>query len=147
MFLRNLLNKITNLFDKDDLKSIFINNFREIIIIVVSIWVIILIIVLFGIMSSKKVDNSISKIPENSNKDKELAKRTNDELLLNSDDFILSESYSYDLTNDYVNLLPKKKYELPGKRLIIKVYNKLSEQDINESLKFNFEKRRSVNKE
>ena len=145
MFLRNLLNKINSLVNKEDLKSIFINNFREIVAIVVSIWIIVMIIILFGIMGSKKIAPENNKTLESSNREKALEKKVNDELLLNSDDFILTDSVKYDMTNDFVDMMPKKKFEMPGKDVVRGEYDKLQNKDINESLKFDFEKRKSFN--
>jgi hypothetical protein len=93
-----------------------------------------------------KTRNSPGAVTENKANEKNAKNEVLDELLLNSDDFILTDTNNYDLTNDFVDMLPKKKYQLPDKSLIIKEYDKLLSRDINESLKFNFEKRKSYEK-
>ena len=96
-------------------------------------------------MGSKKIAPENNKTLESSNREKALEKKVNDELLLNSDDFILTDSVKYDMTNDFVDMMPKKKFEMPGKDVVRGEYDKLQNKDINESLKFDFEKRKSFN--
>ena len=94
----------------------------------------------------KSDTKAVSTAVENKTSEKNKKNEAMDELLLNSDDFILSDTNNYDLTNDFIDMLPKKKFELPDKRMIVKEYNQLLNLDINDSLKFNFEKRKSYDK-
>ena len=58
-------------------------------------------------------------------------------------DFIISRSSSVDLTNDYIDFMPKKKYDLPDKSVVKEEYEKVFEKEIEDSIKFNFEKRKN----
>jgi hypothetical protein len=150
LFLQNLPKEIAKLlerFKKVDFKSIFINNFRDIVIIFVSMWVVVMAIVLLVVLNGRNSGNenraAADKKALEKQRDIESKKETLGELLLNADDFVLPESRSVDLTNDFVDLLPKKKFELPDKSFIKKENEKLLKKETEESLKFNFEKRKA----
>jgi hypothetical protein len=150
LFLQNLPKEIAKLLDrfkKVDLKSIFMNNFRDIVIIFVSLWIVVMAVILLAVLNGKKngVESraAVEKKATQNDRDIEAKKEVLSGLLLNTDDFILPETRSVDLTNDFVDLLPKKKFEVPDKSFIKKENNKLLEKETEESLKFNFEKRKA----
>ncbi len=141
--INNYIKKLNNLFSKENLNNLLINNFKDILIIIGSFGILIIIFVIFIVYC--RSGNS-QKITESDIKSKEYEEKKSvyDELLLTPDQFIILDSNSFDLTTDYVDfILTKKKFELPDKNIVKNEYDKLLEYEINESIKFNFEKRKN----
>jgi hypothetical protein len=139
----NFIIKSSVLFSKENLKHILINNFKEVMIIITCFGVLIITFTLLISFCSRKnkedfIENQVFK-DETSIETKEIK----EELLLTPSDFIISNSSSFDITNDYIEFMPKKKYELPDKKIVQEEYEKILEDELEESLKFNFEKRKN----
>lgn len=149
MFLQDLLKKANNikkkvsiLFSKENLKHLLINNFKEVMIIITCFGI--LVIIFTMLIAFCKRNNNEKNFERQSlqgeiTNNKEIIK---DELLLTPNDFIISNSSSFDITNDYIEFMPKKKYDLPDKSIVKDEYENLLNKEIEESLKFNFEKRK-----
>lgn len=150
MFLQDLLKKINEiikkvsiLFSKENLNHILINNFKEIMVIIICFGILVITFTMFFAFckrnnSEKNLQNEITRNEITNDK-----KQFQDELLLTPNDFIISRSSSVDLTNDYIDFMPKKKYDLPDKSVVKEEYEKVFEKEIEDSIKFNFEKRKN----
>ena len=103
----------------------------------------VIILIIFIISGSQK--NSI-KENQNVYQDEGLKKEEyiTQETLLTPEEFILPELMSFDISNDFVEFLPKKQFQSPDMGIIIKNYDKMIEDTIEDSCKFNFEKRKEI---
>ena len=138
----NIKKKVSILFSKENLKHLLINNFKEVMIIITCFGI--LVIIFTMLIAFCKRNNNEKNFERQSlqgeiTNNKEIIK---DELLLTPNDFIISNSSSFDITNDYIEFMPKKKYDLPDKSIVKDEYENLLNKEIEESLKFNFEKRK-----
>ena len=150
MFLQDLLKKVNNfikkisvLFSKENLNHLLINNFKEVVIIIICFGILVIIFTMFIAFckrssNEKKFEQQVLQveIPDDTQVIQE-------ELLLTPNDFSISNSSTFDITNDYIDFMPRKKYDLPDKNVVKKEYEKLLEKDLEESMKFNFEKRKN----
>lgn len=138
MFLQNLLKKISEIIKdiEQQLHDNYIEIIRNILIIggVVIFFIVILVVLIARISAppvvKKQEKVTVSKYKENFSKVK----------LFVSDEFEYPDIRLFDLTNDYVDFIPTKKYNVPNFKQSIKDYNVILEDSIKESLKFNFEK-------
>lgn len=150
MFLQDLLKKINenkkklpNIFSKENLNYLLMNNFKDILVIIASLGILVIIFTILIVYCRNTNSQKISENEINNGKYEE-KKSVYDELLLTPDQFIILDSKSFDLTTDYIDfILTKKKFELPDKVIVKNEYDKLLEYEINESIKFNFEKRKN----
>lgn|GEM_PF-1322845 len=144
MSLQNLLKKLAKIFTKENIEELVINNFREIMLTISGLGLIVIIIIIFIITGSKskinKKDTIIDK--ENVQIDKKIETSYVDaKLLITPEYFIIPSLKSFDVTSDYENFLPIKQYKLPEMNVIVDNYEKIFYDTIEESCKFNFEKR------
>ena len=78
------------------------------------------------------------------NKNSETSGQTpsgNEQILLTANDFVMPAAKSFDLSSDYIDFLPNKQLMLPDKKILDKTAEKLINDQVDDSLKFNFEKK------
>ena len=73
-----------------------------------------------------------SKYQENANK----------KILLTSDEYVFPIIENFDISVDYIDFMGGKKFEVPKFKRIIKDYDNLLKANLEETTKFQFEKRR-----
>jgi hypothetical protein len=140
LFLQNLLKKLAEIFNAKDLKDIVIHNFREIMIIIGALGLIVVIIMLFVFTSRcGRINRENAEIPK-----KEIIEKQNEfkkEMIVTPDDFLLPSIKTIDISTDYVELSPARRYQAPEMKIIENDYKKLINDTINDTCLFNFEKR------
>lgn len=150
MFLQDLLKKLVDffkkaatLFSKENIEHLVLNSFKEIIIIISSVGLLILMIVILSVIGMRNkgsYSNGIN-VKKESQKNLSLKKdKPDEELLLNPSLFIIPNDKSMDLTNDFVPFLIKKQFQLLDKSVIINEDKKMLNDEVEDTLKFNFEK-------
>ncbi len=65
------------------------------------------------------------------------------DILLTANDFIMPEIDNFEINFDYIEFNPNKYYNLPKADIFNKDYEKIFTEFIDESLKFDFEKRKA----
>ena len=145
MYLQNLLKKLAEIFSAKTFKDLLINNFRDLLLITGSICFIILVIVFFVAISgnNKSKDYNLNNV-DISRQESSLEQKSvyYDEFLLTADDFVLPDIESFDVTSDYVDFLPAKKFQSPDNSLVEKEFKNIVDDTVEDSTKFIFEKRR-----
>ncbi|HOJ64952.1 MAG TPA: hypothetical protein PLE45_11090 [Spirochaetota bacterium] len=147
MFLQNLKKKlskafedISNLIHETDFKNFLETNFFNIlkVIIMIGLFIISLIIVIFLININKY------KKPVNKTENIVIEKKEPlvDKNFILENEFLYPEITFFDITVDYKEFMPLKRRNLPEFNEVINDYEYIFKDSIDQSLKFNFEKRR-----
>lgn len=143
MFPQNLLKKVSEETSKiiKNIEQQLHDNFIDIVKMVlvvggIFIFLIVILVLLVTRLSAPKVIKikEEKKIESKYNEDFSKAK------LLLSNEFEYPDIKMFDLTTDYVDFIPMRKYNIPDFKQSIKDYDIILEDSIKESLKFNFEK-------
>lgn len=143
MYLQKFLKKFTEIFSKDNLEQILNNNFKDIIIIISAIGaLIIILIIIFNSFCFKKIDNNKkSNIEIDKNINTQMNLESSDYSFITAEEFVIPEIKSFDLSSDFIDFLPTKKFQIPDKSIINKNNDILINDSIQDSYKFNFEKK------
>ncbi len=139
MFPQNLLKKISELIEEFErqLRDNYLEIVRNILVVGgVGIFFIILVVLLLTRLSSpgnhnQKVDKNVNTSQKN-----DVSKIK----LLVSNEFEYPDVKLFDLTSDYVDFVPTRKYYVPDFKQSVNDYDAILEEGIKDSLKFNFEK-------
>ena len=111
-----------------------------------SVCFIILVIVFFAAISGRDKSNNHSVNNVDEFQEESLLEQKpvySDDFLLTADDFVLPVIEGFDVTSDYVDFLPAKKFQSPDNSIIEKEYEKIVENTVADRTKFIFEKRQS----
>lgn len=133
--LKNLSERLKNL--EEYIENNFLNIIKITLIVGgIALFFIVLLVLLITRLSSptvtvKKEENKIiNKYEENINKVE----------LLTINEFVFPDIKLFDLSSDYVDFIPSKKFNISTFKQSVKDYDSILEKSINESLKFGFEK-------
>jgi len=142
--------KLAEKFNLELLQNLIFNSFREILLIITGIFVIVLLLMLFcftGKANSLKKEARNKKEAEKQAVEQELIKKSqfeySSDILLTANDFIMPEIDNFEINFDYIEFNPNKYYNLPKADIFNKDYEKIFTEFIDESLKFDFEKRKA----
>lgn len=140
MFLQDLLKKIAEIFALQNLKNLVVNSFREIVIIIGAlgfITILIIIFVLSGRCGSVIIEDEPTTVflHDGSN-------YAGQEFILTPDIFEIPNIESFDVSSDFLEFLPTRHNQPPDIEIINKDRDKIIKAEINNSLLFNFEKRK-----
>jgi hypothetical protein len=142
LFLQNLLKKLIDILKIDKVKTSVDENYATIIKIVLVVGgVIIIFIATIAFIVARNSAPTISL--RNLNQETMIGKKnakTDTKMLINNE-FVYPPILSFDVSNDYVDLMPVKKFKIPAFKTTINKYDIILEDDIDDTLKFNFEKR------
>lgn len=140
------MKKLSNVFSKDNVEYLVTNHFTEILVIIGSfgIFVILFIIMIFAFSSKNHSYNDKEKISteERAVKQNVENNRVNREILISPEDLIVPTIKSFNVTADFEDFLPGKKFEMPDMKIVVDNYQIILNNSIEESLKFNFERRK-----
>ncbi len=140
------MKKLNNVFSKENIEYILINHFTEVLIIIGSfgIFVILFIIMIFAFSSKNHVSRDNGKILTEDKAVKQNAEnnRVIKEILISPEDLIIPSIKSFNVTADFEDFLPQKKFEMPDMKIVVDNYQIILNNSIEESLKFNFERRK-----
>ncbi len=145
MFPQKLLKRLSEIFSRDSIEFLVTNHFTEIVITIVSLgaFVILIIITLFALSPHHSIPQK-----ENISKESAVIKENTEEnavireLLLSPDDMIIPSIRAFEVNPEFVDFLPRKKFELPDIKIVVNNFNVILNNSIDETLKFNFEKRK-----
>ena len=145
MSLQNFLKKLSEIFSGQNLRNLIINNFREVVILISALGLLFIILIMFIIagkcyktnLTDNDADIKTEAFSEKKNQHDE-------ELLISIDDLILPKLKTFEVSNDYEEFLRAKKFNLPDMNIIIKDYNNIIDDTIEEACEFNFEKRKKL---
>lgn len=139
MFPQNLLKKISELIEEAErqLRDNYLEIVRNILVVGgVGIFFIILVVLLVTRLSSPESHNQKVNKNVNISQKNDVSKIK----LLVSNEFEYPDVKLFDLTSDYVDFIPTRKYYVPDFKQSVKDYDVILEERIKDSLKFNFEK-------
>lgn len=137
-----MLKKLIDILKIDKVKTSVDENYATIIKIVLVVGgVIIIFIATIAFIVARNSAPTISL--RNLNQETMIGKKnakTDTKMLINNE-FVYPPILSFDVSNDYVDLMPVKKFKIPAFKTTINKYDIILEDDIDDTLKFNFEKR------
>jgi hypothetical protein len=144
LYLQKFLKKFIKIFSRDNIELLIINNFKEIIVIISSLGIIVIILtIIFTGFCKNNLNSSIKKSVSDQIIDNKIEKTNQDTAiqLLSAEDFIIPDIKNFDLSSDYIEFLPNKKYNKPDNIIIEKITDKFINDTVEETYKFNFEKK------
>ena len=150
MFLQNLKKRLFSFFEKKinffqnlNFKQFIEENFFNVlkVMLLITIFLVSLIIVI-GLINFNKGKPSLNKTENIKDIDKNKVETIIDKDFLLENEFLYPEIVFFDITADYKNFMPLKKSKPPEISQIVNEYDFIFKDSIDDSLKFNFEKRR-----
>ncbi|MBN2546888.1 MAG: hypothetical protein JXB50_13895 [Spirochaetes bacterium] len=131
-------------------QNLIINSFREILLILTGIFIIVILLMIFcfsGRVNTLKreqinfKDVEKQSIEQNSIKNSQFEYST--DILLTVNDFMMPDIDNFEISFDYIEFNPNKYYNLPKADIFNRDYEKIFSDYIEDSLKFDFEKRKA----
>jgi len=143
LFPQDLLKKLSEILSLDKIKNSVEDNYSTILKMIFAIGgILVLFVGLIAFIVGKSAPPTVdmNEVKRKAKVEEEKRVKVDDTIIINNE-FVYPPIASFDLSNDYIELMPIKKFKVNDFKSTINYYDIIAKEDFEESLKFNFEKR------